>query len=188
MHTSRGPQLSAYPAEERLRVRLESSTTEGERIDVNFWLDYFDFPMVNNTHLSDAQRCAIVLKNLDHESGADLALVYFPGSYASLRDKPLRDEILSDLKSKASREAGHRDQGGMTAQAGVAPRTLFEQEEFMTRPGCIRAAPHFNFSSRLAIPCVWPGQFLPLLKESQRSQSSLCRDPQRHGQACFRQP
>ena len=93
--------------DERLRVRLESSTTEGESIDVNFWLDYFDFPMVNNTHLSDGQRCAVVLKNLDHESGADLALVYFPGSYASLRDKPYIDEILDDLKSKASREAGH---------------------------------------------------------------------------------
>jgi hypothetical protein len=92
--------------DERLRVRLESSTTEGERIDVNFLLDYFDFPMVNNTRLSDGQRCAVVLRNLDHESGADLALVYFPGSYASLRDKPYIDEILNDLKSNASRSAG----------------------------------------------------------------------------------
>jgi len=98
--------------DERLRVRLQSSTTEGERIDVNFWLDYFDFPMVNNTHLSEAQRCAIVLKNLDHESGADLALVYFPGSYASLRDKPYIDEILNDLKSEASRGAGHTKKPG----------------------------------------------------------------------------
>jgi len=104
--------LSFDIPDERLRVRLQSSTPEGERIDVNFWLDYFDFPMVNNTHLSESQRCAIVLKNLDHESGADLALVYFPGSYASLRDKPYIDEILNDLNSEASRGAGHAKKPG----------------------------------------------------------------------------
>jgi hypothetical protein len=78
-----------------LRLRLLSSA-EGDDVDVPFALDYFDFPMVDNTHLSHNQRCAVVLQNFGEDS-ADLALVYFPASHASLRDKPYYDELVHDL-------------------------------------------------------------------------------------------
>jgi hypothetical protein len=80
-----------------LRLRLMSSA-EGEDVDAQFALDYFDFPMVDNTHLSHNQRCAVVLQNFGEDS-ADLALVYFPASHASLRDKPYYDELVHDLVS-----------------------------------------------------------------------------------------
>lgn len=62
-----------------------------------FSVGYFDFPMIDNTRLSNGQRFAIVLNELDTRS-AHITLVCFPGSYASLKDKPYYDEIIDNLK------------------------------------------------------------------------------------------
>src|SRR5262245_25447665 len=51
-----------------------------------FQVGYYDFPMIDNTRLSGDQRAAVVLDQMN-ESGADITLVFFPGSYASLREK-----------------------------------------------------------------------------------------------------
>jgi hypothetical protein len=52
--------------------------------------------MIDNTRLSNDQRVAMVLTNLNN-AGAGLSLVYFPGSRASLREKPYYEEILRKL-------------------------------------------------------------------------------------------
>ena len=64
-----------------------------------FWLGFFDFPMIDNTRLSNDQRCAVVLNGIA-DSIADITVVYFPGSYASLREKPYYEEVLEKLRGE----------------------------------------------------------------------------------------
>ncbi len=64
--------------------------------DFKFWIGYFDFPMIDHTRLSNDQRCAIVLNTLN-DASAELTLVYFPGSYASIREKPYFEELVQML-------------------------------------------------------------------------------------------
>ena len=63
-----------------------------------FHVGYYDFPMIDNTRLSGDQRAAVVLNHINEE-GADLTLVYFPGSYASLKEKISYDEVVEKLRA-----------------------------------------------------------------------------------------
>jgi hypothetical protein len=65
-----------------------------------FQVGYYDFPMIDNTRLSDDQRAAVVL-NQTNEDAADLTIVFFPGSYASLREKVSYDEVIERLRVMA---------------------------------------------------------------------------------------
>ena len=90
----------------RIRVKLEVKTPrnagaadKAEDFDTTFsvfWISPFDFPMIDNTRLPHGQRCAIVLRKMGNPT-AQLTLVYFPGSRASLKEKPFFDEAMSDL-------------------------------------------------------------------------------------------
>lgn len=62
-----------------------------------FHVSYFDFPMIDNTRLSRDQRAAVVLNEVG-DGSADLTLVYFPGSYASLKEKVSYDEVVEKLR------------------------------------------------------------------------------------------
>ena len=82
----------------RLTIRTPSSKGEVEATATEFWVGYFDFPMIDNTRLTHDQRCAVVLNNFDSRRGAaELTLVYFPGKYAGLREKPYYDEVVARL-------------------------------------------------------------------------------------------
>ncbi len=63
-----------------------------------FHVGFFDFPMIDNTRLSHDQRAAVILNQMN-EGGADLTLVYFPGSYASLKEKVSYDEVVENLRA-----------------------------------------------------------------------------------------
>jgi hypothetical protein len=65
-------------------------------MDATFNVDFFDFPMIDNSRLPDGHRCAVVLLSFE-PSSARVGLLYFPGSRASLKDKPFYDEIIDDL-------------------------------------------------------------------------------------------
>ena len=66
------------------------------RYNVDFDVGFFSTPMIDNTRLSNDQRVALVLTDMN-QYGASLSLVYFPGSRASLREKPYYEEILRKL-------------------------------------------------------------------------------------------
>jgi hypothetical protein len=95
--------LGTNPLMKEIRVRLEIRTPkeasgEVETQIAEFWVGFFDFPMIDNKRLSDDQRCAIVLNSFDRaKSFADITLVYFPGSYASLKEKPYYQEVVRHL-------------------------------------------------------------------------------------------
>lgn len=87
-----------------LRVGLEIETPKqpgvtavaAGRYAVDFDVGFFSTPMIDNTRLSNDQRAALVLTDMN-PAGANLSVVYFPGSRASLREKPYYEEILRKL-------------------------------------------------------------------------------------------
>jgi hypothetical protein len=89
------------PAREELKLRVEvitgdpSADTRSQQTTFN--VGFFDFPMVDNTRLSRDQRYAVVLQQFD-ASHARIRLLYFPGSRASLRERPYYEEILENLR------------------------------------------------------------------------------------------
>lgn len=58
--------------------------------------------MIDTTRLSNDQRAAVVLTDMNQD-GAGLSQMYFPGSRASLREKPYYEEILHKLADTAGR-------------------------------------------------------------------------------------
>jgi hypothetical protein len=97
--------LSGANVEKReLNIGLEIETpqqrgvspTAANRNTVDFTLGFFSTPMIDNTRLSNDQRVALVLGDMN-DFGATLSLVFFPGSRASLREKPYYEEILRKL-------------------------------------------------------------------------------------------
>ena len=66
-----------------------------------FWVGYFDFPMIDNIRLPGGQRCAVMLLNLT-EAHTNLALLYFPGSRASLKERLYYDEVIENLNKQNS--------------------------------------------------------------------------------------
>jgi len=86
---------------ERRELTVELGVrTPQESVNVQrrtFRAGYYDFPMIDNTRLSRDQRSAVVV-NQFNDGAADLTLVYFPGSYASLRERVSYDEVVEKLR------------------------------------------------------------------------------------------
>jgi aspartate 1-decarboxylase len=103
--------MKADTAQRLVHVNLEIETltdsvvskgAANARYAVDFDVGFFSSPMIDNTRLSNDQRVAIVLTDLN-SAGASLSLVYFPGSRASLREKPYYEEILQKLTDTAGK-------------------------------------------------------------------------------------
>jgi hypothetical protein len=68
---------------------------ESERFE--FTVSPFDFPMIDNVRIGRTSgRVSMVMTRVD-DGGATLALVYFPDSRTSLKDRPFHDEVLKAL-------------------------------------------------------------------------------------------
>jgi hypothetical protein len=97
--------MEVNPETQELRLRLEVITPEQSSSsfvinDVEFWVGFYDFPMIDHTRLSHDQRVAVTLSNFQ-EGYANITLVYFPGSYAGLKEKPYYQELVKELVKKA---------------------------------------------------------------------------------------
>jgi len=98
---------------QEIRVRLEVLTEadlDGEEdtyIACEFSVGFFDFPMIDNTRLSHDQRCAVVLTDFYKPDStnpiANITLLAFPGSHASLKEKPYYEEIVHNLLNARKR-------------------------------------------------------------------------------------
>ena len=95
--------LQADREEQHLQIRLEvrsaSSTDTMEVTRTEFEVSFFDFPMIDSTHLANGQRCAVMLSAFGQQT-AELTTVCFPGEYASLKDRPYYDEVVEQLRLK----------------------------------------------------------------------------------------
>jgi len=72
-----------------------------DQLDVNgkeFTIGYYDFPIIDNTRLSEDQRIAFILSNFEERHlMATINFVYFPGSRSSLKEKAYYDDLMSKL-------------------------------------------------------------------------------------------
>jgi hypothetical protein len=91
------PKTREMRVEMGVRTLGDSSAMQLRR----FQIGNFDFPMIDNTRLSGDQRAAVVITQ-SNDGGADITLVYFPGSYASLKERASSDEIVEQLRSMGS--------------------------------------------------------------------------------------
>ena len=85
----------------RVQIRIKDEDFNDET-DQSFTLDYFNFPMVDNTRLSHSHRFAIVAEDFrfrPDKSKLELVAVIFPAEYASLRDRLGMEEVKSLLES-----------------------------------------------------------------------------------------
>jgi len=67
--------------------------------DMEFTLDYFNFPLIDNSRLSHNHRVAVVIEDFDINT-IKVTGVVFPGLYASQRDKPFLNEAIQELKDQ----------------------------------------------------------------------------------------
>jgi hypothetical protein len=79
-----------------MAVLTPKESTSARRL--TFHIGFFDFPMIDNTRLSQDQRAAVVLNQFSPDS-AEITLVCFPGSYASLKERISYDEVLQKLRN-----------------------------------------------------------------------------------------
>lgn len=87
--------------EKTVNVRLDIETTkDGKFVNMvtqEFTIDYFQFPMIDNTRLSNDMRCAVVMRDFDFPNFIEVDILYFPGSHSSLKEKPYYDEVVKKL-------------------------------------------------------------------------------------------
>jgi hypothetical protein len=82
----------------RLEVKFPGSHPEIPDTRATFNVGYFDFPVIDNTRLTNGLRCAVTLTNYSKDAAADLTTVCFPGEFASLKDRPYYDEVIQKLR------------------------------------------------------------------------------------------
>jgi hypothetical protein len=84
-----------------LECRLEILTTEtSEKNSYTFSVGFYDFPMIDNTRLTHDQRCAVVLRGWQEDTqSAEATVICFPGSRASLKDKPFLEDVIANLQA-----------------------------------------------------------------------------------------
>ncbi|MCK9640326.1 MAG: hypothetical protein M0R39_10515 [Prolixibacteraceae bacterium] len=87
--------------EKRVNVRLDIETSLNNKfvnmVTQEFTIDYFQFPMIDNTRLSNDMRCAVVMRDFDFPNLIEVGILYFPGSHSSLKEKPYYDEVVKKL-------------------------------------------------------------------------------------------
>lgn len=82
----------------RLKIYTRIPGKEDKVVDPTFDIDYFEFPMIDNTRLINDKRCAIVLRDFDTNNRfIELDLIFFPGSHSSLKERPYYDDIVAKL-------------------------------------------------------------------------------------------
>lgn len=84
-----------------VNVRMDIETSENEKfinmVTQEFTIDYFQFPMIDFTQLSNDMRCAVVMRDFDFPNFIEIDVLYFPGSHSSLKEKANVAKIISDF-------------------------------------------------------------------------------------------
>ena len=85
---------------------LDTNNPASSHTEMNFTLDYFNFPLIDNTSLPDNQRIALVLEKFSQTKVAVRAIL-FPGVYASQHDKPFLNEAIQQLDKQRTQQNEH---------------------------------------------------------------------------------
>jgi hypothetical protein len=85
-----------------LSIRPSAGAQDQEK-QVQFTVTPFEFPLIDNTRLDNRSRVSLVMSRVD-DGGVTLALVYFPGSRSSVKDRPYQDEVIKTLDETLARK------------------------------------------------------------------------------------
>ncbi|MEP6795272.1 MAG: hypothetical protein ABJB16_13160 [Saprospiraceae bacterium] len=84
--------------EVRLNICTQMSGKEDKCANPAFTIDFFEFPMIDNTRLINDRRCAVVMRDFDTTNKfIEMDLIFFPGSHSSLKERPYYDDIVAKL-------------------------------------------------------------------------------------------
>ena len=91
----------------KISVALDPVDNEGASNPPPFWLEYFDFPMIDNIRLEQGYRLGIILDQFSpafngKTNNVSLRLVVFPEELSGLRDKAQIDELLHRVQEGTS--------------------------------------------------------------------------------------
>ena len=75
-----------------------------QTLERNFNLNFYNFPMVDNTRLSNDQRFALIMTKFE-DTAIHFSAIIFPGKYSSQRDKPFLDDVIHRLRSETIKQS-----------------------------------------------------------------------------------
>lgn len=82
----------------RLNICTRMRGNEDKCANPAFAIDFFEFPMIDNTRLINDKRCSVVLRDFDTANKfIEMDIIFFPGSHSSLKERPYYDDIVSKL-------------------------------------------------------------------------------------------
>ena len=93
---------------------LNTANPETAHTEMDFNLDYFNFPLIDNTRLPNNHRFAPVLESFG-EKQIRVKGILFSGMYASQRDKPFLNEAIQQLNKQQKKI---KNDGATTLQYG----------------------------------------------------------------------
>jgi len=89
----------------RLNICTRMPGKKDKCVNPAFAIDFFEFPMIDNTRLINDKRCAVALRDFDPENKfVEIDVIFFPGSHSSLKERPYYDDIVSKLLPDRSRQ------------------------------------------------------------------------------------
>jgi len=92
-------------------VELEiHNASEFISVEQKFNLNFFNFPMVDNTRLSNDQRFALIMTKFE-DKAIHFSAIVFPGKYSSQRDKPFLDDVIHRLRNENLKQSSQQEQG-----------------------------------------------------------------------------
>ena len=84
--------------EVRLNICTRFPGKEDKCANPSFTIDFFEFPMIDNTRLINDKRCSVVMRDFDTVNKfIEIDVLFFPGSHSSLKERPYYDDIVSKL-------------------------------------------------------------------------------------------
>ena len=84
--------------EVRLNICTQIEGKEDKCTNPAFTIDFFEFPMIDNTRLINDKRCSVVMRDFDPVNKfIEIDIIFFPGSHSSLKERPYYDDIVSKL-------------------------------------------------------------------------------------------
>ena len=82
----------------RLNICTQVPGKEDKCANPSFTVDFFEFPMIDNTRLINDKRCAVVMRDFDTVNKfIEIDIIFFPGSHSSLKERPYYDDIVAKL-------------------------------------------------------------------------------------------
>lgn len=82
----------------RLNVCTRLPDREDKCANPSFTIDFFEFPMIDNTRLINDKRVSVVMRDFDIVNKfIEIDIIFFPGTHSSLKERPYYDDIVAKL-------------------------------------------------------------------------------------------